>query len=481
MGEIKPGSLFSNLVFKSNFNKMKKLNYPHLLTSALFFFLSFSAIAQNPNSLAFDGSNDAVLALGASTHIANSTTGMSISCWVYASNTAPSFPNFDGIVGFRNDASCDFYLLHLSTNVLEARFRNSTGTHYTTTVSGFQINTWQHLVMTYDGSSLKVYLNSAQAASIPASGTIISSSETFMLGNLTFQSTNFQFGGKLDEVALWNKALNPTEIGCMYNYGHDNSSPNLKLYYKCDQGSANGSNSGITKLIDDKGNIDGTLSGFSMSGSTSNFTQGKVLAGTTSATICKGDSVQFGNDYYKQAGIYYATFPTSGSCDSIAQLSLTLDSLDTDVIWSNSKTLFAKLGGANYQWMDCDGKQIIPGAVLQTYSPIRGGNYAVILTKNGCTDTSACKFTNVGLTENDLPQLSVYPNPTKGRFTFSQGMDTEAGTLFVINPAGKIVAQIQIENHIETVIDLNLPAGVYTLNFKRNDGKIGSSNLVVTP
>lgn len=458
---------------------MNKRNYYFLLLS--FLALWFSAHSQSPNSLAFDGANDVVTIPNASSHIANSTSGMSLSCWVYATNTAPSYPNFDGIVGFRNESSCDFYLLHLSTNSLEARFRNSTGTAYTATATGFQINTWQHVVMTYNGSALKVFINSAQVSSVPASGTIVSASETMTLGSLTYQSTNFQFGGKLDEVALWNKALTQSEINCMYNYGHDNSSPNLKLSYKCDQGSPNGSNSSITKLIDDKGNINGNLNGFSMSGSTSNFTQGKVLSGTTSATICKGDSVQFGNAYYKKAGIYYATFPTSGPCDSIAQLTISIDSLDVGVVWASPTQLHAKLGGANYQWMNCDTKQPISGAVLQNFTPTQGGNYAVILTKNGCTDTSKCTFTDVGLTENDLPQLSVFPNPSNGRFTFSQGWDTEAGTLFVINPAGKIVAQVAIENRPETVVEHNLPSGVYTLNFQRIDGKSGASSLIVTP
>lgn len=457
---------------------MNKRNYYFLLLS--YFVLWFSAYSQSSNSLAFDGSNDVVIIPAASAQIANSTAGFSLSCWVYATNPSPN-PNYDGIAGFRNETSCDFYLLHLNTNTLEARFRNSTGTAYTANVPGFQINMWQHLVMTYNGSSLKVYINSTQAASIPASGTITATTVPMTLGNVTWQTTNFQFGGKLDEIGLWNKALNPTEISCMYTNGHDNSSPNLKLSYKCDQGTPNGSNTGITKLIDDKGNINGNLSGFSMTGSTSNFTQGKILSGTAAANICKGDSVQFGNSYYSKAGIYYATFPKSSGCDSIAQLTITIDSLDVGVVWASSTQLHAKLGGASYQWINCDTKQNIPGAVLQNYTPTQGGNYAVILTKNGCSDTSACLFTNVGLTENDLPQLSVFPNPTKGKFTFSQGMDTESGTLFVINPVGKIVAQFAIENRPETVIDLNLPSGVYTLNFQRIDGKIGASNLVVTP
>ncbi|WP_417590768.1 LamG-like jellyroll fold domain-containing protein [Owenweeksia hongkongensis] len=462
---------------------MNKLSPLRVIAGTIFGGLLFSltAFAQSPNSLAFDGANDVAVVPGASAYIANATPGMSISCWVYATNPAPSYPNFDGIVGFRNDVSCDFYLLHLSATTVEARFRNSSGIDYTPVITGFQINTWQHLVMTYDGSTIKTYLNGVANASMTASGNISSSSEIFHIGYLPFSPSNFQFGGKLDEIGLWNKALTPAEISCMYTNGHDNSSPNLKLYYRCDQGIPNGSNSNITKLIDAQGNINGNLAGFAMSGSTSNFTQGKVLAGSASATICKGDSVLFGNNYYKQAGIYYATFPSSGPCDSIAQVTITVDSLDVGVVWASSTQLHAKLGGANYQWVNCDSNKAIQGAVLQNFTPTYGGNYAVVLTKGGCTDTSACEFTNVGLTENDLPQLSVYPNPTKGRFTFSQGMDTEVGTLFVINPAGKIVAQIEVENQAETIIDLNLPTGVYTLNFQREDGKHGSSNLVITP
>src|SRR5690606_8481511 len=98
---------------------MNKLNYFPLLLCLLVF--SFAASSQGSNSLAFDGSNDVAIVPNASAQIANSPGGMSISCWVYATNPAPNYPNFDGIVGFRNDVSCDFYLLHLTTTSVEAR------------------------------------------------------------------------------------------------------------------------------------------------------------------------------------------------------------------------------------------------------------------------------------------------------------------------------------------------------------------------
>ncbi len=461
---------------------MKKNTYPfRLLTGILFLLSTFSvAFSQSGNSLYFDGVNDVVNIPGASVHIANSSSGMSLSCWVYATNTSPSYPNFDGIAGFRNEATCDFYLLQLSATEIEARFRNSTGTNYDAKIVGFATNTWQHLVMTYDGTSLKAYLNGTQAASVPASGSISSTSEVMYLGKLPFLPNDFYLGGKLDEVALWNKALTASEISCMYNYGHDNSSANLKLYYNFDQGTANGVNTSITKLVDSKGNINGFINGFTLSGTSSNFVPGVVQAGSFATSICKGDSIGFGSSYYSKAGTYSVKIPVSGGCDSISKMVLTVDSVDNGITAiSNGATLQANATAATYQWINCGTKQALPNGNQRTYIPITKGQFAVVVTQNGCSDTSACINSTVGLTENQLPFVSVFPNPTKGKFTLSQGLDFDGGQLEIINVAGVRVGSIPVSPQPETQIAVNLPAGVYMVNFYRMDGKRGAYRLVI--
>ena len=47
--------------------------------------------------------------------------------------------------------------------------------------------------------------------------------------------------------------------------------------------------------------------------------------------------------------------------------------------------------GISYQWLDCDANfAMINGASSQSFTPTTTGNYAVELTLNGCSDTSAC-------------------------------------------------------------------------------------------
>ncbi len=54
---------------------------------------------------------------------------------------------------------------------------------------------------------------------------------------------------------------------------------------------------------------------------------------------------------------------------------------------------------AAYQWMDCTLNTLIPGAVEQSYFPTSSGSYAVIVTLNGCVDTSDCVELIVGVFE----------------------------------------------------------------------------------
>ncbi|HRZ41484.1 MAG TPA: hypothetical protein P5228_02145 [Bacteroidales bacterium] len=234
-----------------------------------------SLVAQN--ALDFDGTDDHVLVANASGFVSGAS-GISLSMWVYPVNTASAWPDFDGFGGFRNDSNCDFYLCQLSSTGVEARFRNSSGTAFDITTSTLVLNTWQHFVLTYNGSALSLYRNGILLTSNPASGSISNTAVTMYLGKLVYSANNFNYQGKIDEVSLWSKALSASEVSGLYSGVINTTDANLKLYYKFDQGVASGSNTGITTLNDTKGNANGTLMNFALTGNTSNWVGGVLLA-----------------------------------------------------------------------------------------------------------------------------------------------------------------------------------------------------------
>ena len=80
-----------------------------------------------------------------------------------------------------------------------------------------QLNTWYHVVETYDGAVLKLYVNGNLDGSTPASGPINVTANPFRIGS--DGSGPWNFIGNIDEVSLYNRALVPSEIQSIYNAG----------------------------------------------------------------------------------------------------------------------------------------------------------------------------------------------------------------------------------------------------------------------
>lgn len=402
--------------------------------------------AQTENAILFDNIDDYVMAPAASPLIANSNA-LSITFWVLPLNTAPAFPDYDGFAGFRNNTDADFYILQLTTTGVEARFRNSAGTAYDIVYNGLLLNTAQHFAMTYDGSTLSLYHNGTFASSIPASGNISNLSEAFYIGMLPWPGDNFFTNGRLDEVSLWNKALSPTEISCIYSGAIDPSDVNLKLYYKFNQGIAGGNNTAITSLLDSKGNINGTFTGLALNGNTSNFVNGVTTpnSSTVNAFLCPGSTYIFGTQTITAVGTYYEAFPGSGLCDSIVQLILTGPNINTSIS-QVGPALTAQQTGAVYQWIDCtNGNAVIPGATNQTYTATANGQYAVIVTLGGCADTSVCAtVTNVGIADYNNSFIQIQPNPFENELVIKNTHTDETFNIAIRDISGRIIEKHQI-------------------------------------
>ena len=80
---------------------------------------------------------------------------------------------------------------------------------------------------------------------------------------------------------------------------------------------------------------------------------------------------------------------------------------------STGYTITADQSGVVYQWIDCSTNQAILNETNQTYTPTVTGNYAVVVTNNSCSDTSACFLVDYsGIVELDNNPINIYPNPT---------------------------------------------------------------------
>ena len=83
--------------------------------------------------------------------------------------------------------------------------------------SQLPLNTWSHVAVTYDSSSLKFYLNGSLVFSKALTGTITTSNDPLRIGGNTIWGEYFK--GLIDEVRIYNKALSAGEIQIDMNTG----------------------------------------------------------------------------------------------------------------------------------------------------------------------------------------------------------------------------------------------------------------------
>ena len=128
----------------------------------------------------------------------------------------------------------------------------------------------------------------------------------------------------------------------------------------------------------------------------------------------------------------------------------------------NNSTLTANQAGATYQWLDCtNGNTTISGETNQSFTPTAGGDYAVIVTFNGCTATSDCIGSSVGLYELIRNTIKLYPNPTNGIYTIDLGEDHSLVEVEITTSIGQIISNEAFVDIKQIDGNLSGPTGVY--------------------
>ncbi len=168
----------------------------------------WNATGKFGSSLTFQGGSDVVL-IQPSTSL-NLSTGMTLEAWVYPTSLQ---------AGWRPvvQRAPDAYLLHAGSTQAPLRPVGG-GTFngvltYITSPAAIPANAWSHIATTWDGTTLREYVNGIQTNSTPRSGvlqTTATGAAAIRIGANTF---NERFIGRTDEVRIYNRALSAAEIG----------------------------------------------------------------------------------------------------------------------------------------------------------------------------------------------------------------------------------------------------------------------------
>ncbi len=172
---------------------------------------------------------------------------------------------------------------------------------------------------------------------------------------------------------------------------------------------------------------------------------------------------------YSISGDYNYLQVVSGACDTLVNLNLTINNVDTSV--TEAGLTLTATGSGTYVWLDCNnGFSPIAGETGMSFTATDSGDYAVEITENGCVDTSSCFVINVGGVQNHLTHsIYVYPNPTREMLFISS--DNWSGELELYNSLGVLVRTITIDLFDQKVLNMSsLPNGIYLL--KSNDDLI---------
>ena len=194
-----------------------------------------------------------------------------------------------------------------------------------------------------------------------------------------------------------------------------------------------------------------------------------VISGQTSSTLNVTTS-----------GLYSLAVTAAGCSDTSLSVPVTVYQFPVNTLTAASNTTFCGGDsvmlsvpsggtGTTYQWQT-GGNDII-GAVSSSYTTMDSGSFNVIISQNGCTDTS----NSISVTVNPLPFAGVTPI----------GPITLCGTdsAILTGPSGSGISYQWMNNNSNIPSATNLSytvtaAGIYTLNVTQN-GCTGLSNIVI--
>ncbi|MDB2656476.1 T9SS type A sorting domain-containing protein [Crocinitomicaceae bacterium] len=136
----------------------------------------------------------------------------------------------------------------------------------------------------------------------------------------------------------------------------------------------------------------------------------------------------------------------------------------------NNNVITAQQTNAVYQWIDCATNQPISGETNISFAPSVNGDYAVIVTFDGCSDTSSCVIIST-VSLSSLSMNTISPVPAEDEIII-QG-DFKIGSLYeILSISGERISSGIIQSNSKISV-MDLARGAYFI-------RIGESVLRFT-
>jgi hypothetical protein len=214
-----------------------------------------------------------------------------------------------------------------------------------------------------------------------------------------------------------------------------------------------------------------------------------------SVILCAGETLTIGDNTYSEAGDYINTYPLASGCDSIVTTSLSFSEVSTPTISGEinvtENTTYDYTGGgvaaeSTLQWGVVNG-EISSGqgtsfaSITWGDGPSTGTVWLLVTDENGCKpDTAFLNVTiseTVGILENNLLGVNVYPNPFKEFTTVEfNNPNNDTFRISLMDARGRTLMNTSTQSSQLIIKKENLQEGIYFLEI---DGKNKSRQIVV--
>jgi len=199
------------------------------------FTLSITAVSveiiDNDFAMEFDGASD-YIELPNSTSL-QATTNLTLSCWIKVSDVSTT----NSIIDKFFDGADRSYLLRLQSSRIRfyLAIADGSNSNYYQSSATFNNNTWYHIVATFDSSGaankqVKIYVNGSLDSEHGKTDLISTNVMNPRIGAGYGNPAANYFGGDIDEVAIWNRTLELTDVQRIYNATANNPGKTANLF-----------------------------------------------------------------------------------------------------------------------------------------------------------------------------------------------------------------------------------------------------------